>query len=312
MPACWDIDEKRAGSTALWSGNGWKPLRLWDHRGTCRSPLSAEKWEWAKCRDSASCCWMCKSHLHLQQSPSSSSELSVHLNPWSPPGAETHFWQSLASNVSDEVKKPLMMNDNGITGQRESFFLIARDRFNESRAQNKENREKIGSRTGPAVTAESQLPGAREQQWYQGAALPLQGTNNSHWNQWHFLMFSGIKWSLLFSALLLQGGAARVCVQFVLSAQELSWQTVKTLSAQQRGSRSLSEGEPGPQGCVQPLGLFAWLHSHFLSCWQVSSFNEALSSALPWSPLHFEAEKDFSFEFPLLPCIPSYQPHVRM
>lgn len=73
-----------------------------------------------------------------------------------------------------------MMNDNGVTGQRESFFLIARDRFNKSRAQNNENREKIGSRTGPAMSAESQLPGAREQQGYRGAALPLQGTNNSH------------------------------------------------------------------------------------------------------------------------------------
>lgn len=71
------------------------------------------------------------------------------------------------------------MNNNGITGQRESLFLIARDRFNKGRAQNNESREKIGSRISPATTAKPQPPRAREQQRYQGAALPLQATNNS-------------------------------------------------------------------------------------------------------------------------------------
>lgn len=54
------------------------------------------------------------------------------------------------------------MNDNGITGQRESFSLIAGDWFNKSRAQNNKNREKIGSRISPAITAEIQLPRAKQ------------------------------------------------------------------------------------------------------------------------------------------------------
>lgn len=46
-----------------------------------------QQWEWAKFRNNISRCWMCRSHLHLQHSPSSSSELPVHPesleSPWS-------------------------------------------------------------------------------------------------------------------------------------------------------------------------------------------------------------------------------------
>jgi len=54
------------------------------------------------------------------------------------------------------------MNDNGITGHRESLSLIASDWFNKSRAQNNKNREKIGSRVSPAIAAEIRLPRAKQ------------------------------------------------------------------------------------------------------------------------------------------------------
>lgn len=60
------------------------------------------------------------------------------------------------------------------------------------------------------------------------------------------------------------------------------------------------------KGCVQALGLFARLHSHFISCWQISSFNESPSNAVTCSLLYFGVEIAYSFQFPVLPCTPSY------
>lgn len=170
MPAYQVIDEKRDGNAVFWSGNGWKTLRLWDHRGTCRYPLSAAAMRVSKKQE-----WyfmllnvhiVLRLLLHLQHSPFHRSELSVHPEPLK--SLQSHFWHSLASNVSDEVQKILIMNNNGITGQRESFSLIASDWFNKSRAQNNKNREKIGSRISPAITAEIQLPRAKQR----AAAIP--------------------------------------------------------------------------------------------------------------------------------------------
>lgn len=231
MPACWDINEKRAGNVALWSGNGWKTLRLWDHRGTCRSPLSAAAMRVSKIQE-----WyfmLMNAHivlfllLHLQHSTFCSSELSVHPEPLKSLWSRASFLTEPGIKCVRWSEKNLIMNDNGITGQRESFSLIASDWFNKSRAQNNKNRKKIGSRISPAITAKTQLPRAKQRvAAIQGASLPLQDTYNSHWIQQHLFMSCGNKmeppiyFSQWWCSSEVSEGEACVRVWFVLSVRE--------------------------------------------------------------------------------------------
>lgn len=104
------------------------------------------------------------------------------------------------------------------------------------------NREKTGSRISPAMTAESQLPrAAREQQQYQGAALPLQDTNNSRWNNDIYSCPVAIKWSLLSAFLSVavqweqQGWSTCVCV--ICAVSEPSTVTTSCKNSVSTGKR---------------------------------------------------------------------------
>lgn len=90
--------------------------------------------------------------------------------------------------------KKVIMNDNGIIGQRESFSPIASDLFNKSRAKPTKTERKLAAGLALLLLQRSSYEEPnRELQRYQGASLPLQDTNNSHWNQWHLFMSCGNK-----------------------------------------------------------------------------------------------------------------------